>query len=169
MCFGYSVRKKSFPSAGVSVGSCSEVCSCHVPLAEISSAASVLTSFIFCLSPPGTKDLPLIRTAYSVLASSEHLPLSSLSVSRDHTEQACSPCSCELGFSSGELGFPGGTVVKNPPANAGEAGLLPGLGRSPGVGNGNPFQYSCLENFSGRGAWWPTVHGVTRSRTQLRD
>ena len=54
-------------------------------------------------------------------------------------------------------------VVKNPPANAGDArqvGLIPGLGRSPGGGRGNPLQYSCLENPMDRGAWWATVHGV---------
>ena len=54
-------------------------------------------------------------------------------------------------------------LVKNPPANAGDARItvsIPGLGRSPGVGNGNPFQYSCLENSRGRGAWWATVHGT---------
>ena len=53
--------------------------------------------------------------------------------------------------------LPGGAVVNNPPANAGDArdvGLIPGLGRFPGVGNGNPIQYSCLENSVGRGAWW---------------
>ena len=60
------------------------------------------------------------------------------------------------------LGFPGGPVVKNPPANAGDVGLTPGLGRSPGVGNGNPLQYSCLGNPMDRGAWWATVHGVTK-------
>ena len=49
-------------------------------------------------------------------------------------------------------GFPGGSVVKNLLANAGDAGLIPGLGRSPGVGNGNPLQYSCLENPMDRGA-----------------
>ena len=68
------------------------------------------------------------------------------------------------------LGFPGGLVVKNLPANAAEArdtGLIPGLGRSPGGGNGNPLQYSCLENFMDRGAWQVTVHGVTKSRIQL--
>ena len=59
------------------------------------------------------------------------------------------------------LGFPGGSVVKNPPANAGDVGSIPGLGRSPGKGNGNPLQYSCLENLMDRGAWWATVHGVT--------
>ena len=53
-------------------------------------------------------------------------------------------------------------MVKNPPANAGDMGLIPGLGRSPGEGNGNPFQYSCLENPMDRGAWWATVHGVAK-------
>ena len=56
-------------------------------------------------------------------------------------------------------------VVKNPPANAGDArdmGLISGLGRSPGRGHGNALQYSCLENPMDRGAWWATVHGVTR-------
>ena len=55
-------------------------------------------------------------------------------------------------------------VVKNLPANAGDtkvAGYIPGLGRSPGEGNGNPLQYSCLENSMDRGAWWAPVHWVT--------
>ena len=59
-------------------------------------------------------------------------------------------------------------VVKNLPANSGDirdAGLIPGLGRSPGVGNGNPFQFSCLENTMDRGAWWATVQGVSKNRT----
>ena len=59
------------------------------------------------------------------------------------------------------MGFPGGTVVKYPPANAGHARDLrsiPGSGRSPGGGNGNPLQSSCLENPMDRGAWWATVH-----------
>ena len=67
-------------------------------------------------------------------------------------------------------GFPGGTVVKNPSANAGDSrdvGLIPGSGRSPGVGNGNPLQYSCLENSMDRRCWWATVHGVTKSQTRL--
>ena len=54
-------------------------------------------------------------------------------------------------------------VLKNPPANAGDTrdlGSIPGVGRSPGVGNGNPLQYSCLENSMDRGAWRATVHGV---------
>ena len=54
-------------------------------------------------------------------------------------------------------------MVKNPPANVGDAGLIPGLGRSPGEGNGNPLQHSCLENPMDRGTWWATVHGVAKS------
>ena len=61
------------------------------------------------------------------------------------------------------VGFPDGTVVKSLPANAGDSGSIPGLGRSSGEGNGNPFQYSCLGNPTDRGAWWATVHGVTES------
>ena len=59
-------------------------------------------------------------------------------------------------------GFPGGSVVKHPPANAGDTGSIPGLGRSPGAGNGSPLQCSCLENAMDRGAWQATVHGVTK-------
>ena len=55
-------------------------------------------------------------------------------------------------------GFPGSSVVKNLPANAGDAGPIPGLGRSPGGENGNPLQYSCLENPMDKGVWWATVH-----------
>ena len=53
--------------------------------------------------------------------------------------------------------------------NAGDLGSIPGLGRSPGEGNGSPLQYSCLENPMDRGAWQATVHRVTKSQTQLRD
>ena len=63
-------------------------------------------------------------------------------------------------------------VEKNRSANAGDArdvGLIPGSRRSPGAGNGNPLQYSCLENPMDRGAWWPTVHKVSKSQTLLRD
>ena len=65
--------------------------------------------------------------------------------------------------------LPGGSEVKASACNAGDLGLIPGLGRSPGEGNGNPLQYSCLENPMDRGAWWATVHGVAKSRTQLSD
>ena len=64
------------------------------------------------------------------------------------------------------LGFPGGSVVKNPPASSGDTGntcSIPGSGRSPGEGHGNPLQYSCLENSVDRWAWLVTVHGVTKS------
>ena len=69
----------------------------------------------------------------------------------------------------GWLGFPGGTVAKNSPANAGDVGLMPGWGRSPGKENGNPLQYSCLGNPMDRGAWQTTVHGVTKNQTRLSD
>ena len=60
------------------------------------------------------------------------------------------------------LDFPGGSVIKNPPANAGDVGLIPGLGRFAWRRNGNPLQYSCLGNCMERGAWWATVHGVAK-------
>ena len=59
-------------------------------------------------------------------------------------------------------------LVKNPPANAGDMVSIPGVGRSPGGGNGNPLQYSCLENPMDRGAWRATVHWVTKSQSRLR-
>ena len=61
------------------------------------------------------------------------------------------------------MGFQGSLVVKNPSANAGDVGLIPGLGRCSGGGHGNPLQYSCLENPMDRGAWEPTVHELTES------
>ena len=63
------------------------------------------------------------------------------------------------------MGFPSFSAVKNPPANGGgarDSGLIPGSGRSPGEGNGNPLQYSCLGNPMDRGAWQATVHGVAK-------
>ena len=59
-------------------------------------------------------------------------------------------------------GFPGGLVVKNLPTNAGDVGLIPGLGRLPGEGNGNPLQFFCLGNLMDRGAWQAIVHGITK-------
>ena len=67
------------------------------------------------------------------------------------------------------MGFPGGSAGKESACNAGDLGLIPGLRRPPGEGNGNPLQYSCLENPMDRGAWWATVHGVTKSRTRLSN
>ena len=66
-------------------------------------------------------------------------------------------------------GFPGGSEVKASASNAGDLGSIPGLGRSPGEENGNPLQYSCLENPTDREAWWATVHGVAKSRTRVSD
>ena len=65
------------------------------------------------------------------------------------------------------LGFPGGSDGKSSAYNAGDQGSIPGLGRSSGEGNGNPLQYSCLENPMDRGAWWAVVHGVAKSQTRL--
>ena len=61
--------------------------------------------------------------------------------------------------------FLGGSDSKESTCNVGDLGSIPGLQRSPGEGNGNPLQYSCLENSMDRGAWWATVHGVTKSQT----
>ena len=66
-------------------------------------------------------------------------------------------------------GFPGGSVVKNPPINAGDTDPVPGWGRSPGEGNGNTLQYSYLGNPIHGGVWWATVHGFAKSQTQLSD
>jgi len=63
------------------------------------------------------------------------------------------------------VGLPGGSVVKTVPANAGGTGLIPELERSPGEGNGNLLQYSCLENPMDRGAWWATSMGSQKSQT----
>ena len=67
------------------------------------------------------------------------------------------------------LDFPSGSDGTVSVYNQGDPGSIPGLGRSPGEGNGNPLQYSCLENPMDGGAWWATVHGVTKSRTRLSD
>ena len=66
-------------------------------------------------------------------------------------------------------GFPGGSEVKAPACNAGDLGSIPGLGRSPGEGNGSPLQNSCLEDSMDGGALWATVHGVAKSRTRLSN
>ena len=68
-----------------------------------------------------------------------------------------------------QMDFSGGSVAKNQPTNAGDMGLILGLGRSPGEGNGNPLQYSCLENPMDRGGCQATVQRVMKGRTQLSD
>ena len=72
---------------------------------------------------------------------------------------------CLLTNSTVEQGFPAGSAVNNPPTKAGDTGSIPGSESSPAGRNGNPLQYSCLENPIDRGAWWATVHGVTESNT----
>ena len=67
------------------------------------------------------------------------------------------------------MGFPGDSDGKAFAPSVGDPGLIPGLGRSPGKGNGNPLQYCCLENSMDGGAWWATVHRVSKSQTQLSD
>ena len=65
--------------------------------------------------------------------------------------------------------FPAGSDGKESACNVGDLGSIPGLGRSPGEGNGSPLQYSCLVNSMDRGVWWATVHGVRKSWTQLSN
>ena len=67
------------------------------------------------------------------------------------------------------MGFPCSSVSKKSACSTGDPGSIPGLGRSSGEGNGNPFQYPCLENLMDRGAWWAAVHGVTKSQARLSD
>ena len=68
-----------------------------------------------------------------------------------------------------QWGFPIKPVGKESACSAGDPGSIPGLGRFPGEGNGNPLQYPCLENLTDRGAWWAAVHGVAKSRARLND
>ena len=86
-----------------------------------------------------------------------------------HKSLLCASIAFILNYQSDiyHMCFPGGSVSKEAACSAGDPDLLPGLERSPGEGNGNPLQYSCLGNFMVRGAWW--VHGVTKSWTQLNN
>ena len=67
------------------------------------------------------------------------------------------------------MGFPGGSEVKVSACNVGDLGSIPGSGRAPGEGNGNPLQYSCLDNPMDGGAWWAIVHEVAKSQTRPSD
>ena len=81
----------------------------------------------------------------------------------------CKDLECDLYmYLLSSLVFPSGSGVKNPPANEGDVGSIPGSGRSPGEGNGNPLQYSWLENPMDRVAWWATVQRVAKSQTQVK-
>ena len=103
-------------------------------------------------------------------AKSSYIPLTSLCHWSLHLPFTC----CERYFYSTfhtQFGFPGGASGQEPAASPGDGrdgGLIPGWGRSPGVGNGNPLQYSCLGNSTDRGDWRATVHGVAKSQTWLR-
>ena len=74
-----------------------------------------------------------------------------------------------VAYSCPQLGLPGGSDGEESACSAGDPGLIPGWGRSPGGGHGNPLQYSCLEKPMDRGAWCVTAHGVTKSWTRLSD
>ena len=89
-----------------------------------------------------------------------------LQVVRAEHQRAATQVATEL-FPSANTGFPRGQWVKNLSPDAGEAGLISRLGRSPGGGNGSPLQCSCLENPMDTGAWRAAVHGVAQSRSQL--
>ena len=93
-----------------------------------------------------------------------------------HSQEGRNVCICVCSVMSDSfatlwaiLGFPGGSEVKASARNVGDLGLIPELGRCPGEDNGNPLQYSCLENPMDGGAWQAAVHGIAKSRTQLRD
>ena len=76
---------------------------------------------------------------------------------------------CDRVRMTSDRGFLGGSEGKASACNAGDLSLIPGSGRSPGEGNGNPLQYSCLENSMDGGAWWATVHEITKSQTRLSN
>ena len=92
----------------------------------------------------------------------ERMSLMSPALANGYTVRVCAFL---IKDDSSSMGFPGGSVVKNPPVNAGDTGSVPGSGRSPEEGNGYPLQYSSLEISMDRGAGWATVHEVTKSRT----
>ena len=98
-------------------------------------------------------------------------PLSAAEVTQRtlQSQVIISPDLWTLQFKQSHKGFPGGSDGKVSVCNAGDLGWIPGLGRSPGEQNGNPLQYSCLENPMDSGAWQATSHGVTKSRTQLSN
>ena len=114
-------------------------------------SASLLSSYFF---------LPLFQTKDTIW--------------KEETTSSAHVQSEELRSSSSKAslvawGFPGGSEVKASARNSGDPGSIPGSGRSPGEGNGNPLQYSCLENPMEGGAWWATFHGVAKSWTRLSN
>ena len=87
----------------------------------------------------------------------------------NHVEENLGGKFMTLDFLKTSWRFPGGSDGNESAYIEGDSGSIPGLGRSPGEGNGNPLQYSCLENFMDRGAWWATVQGVAKSQTQVSN
>ena len=116
---------------------------------------ALLPSSSLCLSPPRTEGAPGPGRWTCVCAGAKD------TVAQDERERPRNACSTERSNYK-EPGLPGG---KNLPASAGDAAAVPGSGRSHGGGHGSPLQYSCLGNHMDTGAWWATVHGVSKSRT----
>ena len=131
-----------------------------VPKCLPGSFPGLFPSVFCCRGPRGLLPLPRFSAA-SGLSSFGH---QCFRISSDLS----AGCHCLGPGFNDTLGFPGGSVVKNPPASAGEGSILES-GRSPGGGNGNPLQCSCLGNSMDRGAWWATVHGVTKESAGLSD
>ena len=115
----------------------------------------------------------------ALLTQSTILPLASLSLSHSptsHLGAQLTICTWPTAGCNGHFlnwrtakSFPCSSVSKESACSAGDPGLIPGLGRSPGEGNGDPLQYPCLENLMDRGAWWAAVHGVANSWAWLSD
>ena len=105
--------------------------------------------------------------SFLFLEAGKHIPLINPEAAALH-KQLLTCSKFDVSYSK-YWGFPGGSAVKNPSAIAGDAGSSSESGRSPGEGNGNPLQYSCLGNPTDRGAWWATVHGVSKSWTRLSN
>ena len=118
-----------------------------------------------------TEDASLHRLTYIPPLSANHLPIFMIPLIPTLLPSSPESCISHILISLSEASQVA-LVVKNLPVNAGDnrdMGLISGLGRSPGEGNGNPLQYSCLENTMNGEAWWATVHGVAKSQTQLSD
>ena len=163
----------------------------YLHLDFLASSTAVLISHLFCIfyhlsclwafDPVFSREKSffLFLTPVHILPSHRHAHnsiyrnVSSLSFSSQlihpplRTFSNLSQCLCLL--YSMISGFLGASVVKNPPASAGDTGSIPGSGRSPGEGNGNPLHCSCLENPVDRGAWWASVYGLQKSRTWLSN
>ena len=122
----------------------------------------------FLLQHMKVKSLSHVRLLVTPWTAAYQAPPSMGFSGQEQQEQQCLT-SIRNANSTESEGFPGGSVLKNLPDNAGDVGFIPGSGRFPGERNGNTLQYSCLRNPMDREAWQATVHGVTKSQTQLSD